>query len=129
MRYRGAASIVGMKPQESIRILADDLTVTFLTFAASIRGDLGTMRLIFFNGLLISVIATACRAGALSRDLWIFVCQHRSLRVADHLHHPQRRRLRLATACLPHTLQPAANSIALAGREAVRPVAGILPCW
>jgi len=49
-------SIVGMKPQESSRIMTNNLSVTFITFAAGITAGLGTLWLIFFNGLLMGVI-------------------------------------------------------------------------
>ncbi len=72
-------SIVGMKLQESSRTMTNNLTVTFLTFAAGITAGLGTVWLIFFNGLLMGVIATACQQAHMSCDLWSFVCPHGSL--------------------------------------------------
>ena len=62
-------SIVGMKPQESSRIMTNNLTVTFITFAAGITAGVGTLWLMFFNGLLMGVIATACQQAHMSRDL------------------------------------------------------------
>ena len=99
-------SIVGMKPQESSRIMTNNLTVTFLTFAAGITGGLGTIWLIFFNGLLMGVIATACQQAHMSRDLWSFVCAHGSLELPA-IFIAGGAGLRLATGMLfPGPLQP-----------------------
>jgi uncharacterized membrane protein SpoIIM required for sporulation len=119
-------SIVGMKPQESSRIMTNNLTVTFLTFAAGITAGLGTVWLIFFNGLLMGVIATACQQAHMSRDLWSFVCPHGSLELPA-IFIAGGAGLRLASGMLFPGPYSRRNSIAFAGREAVRLVAGIIP--
>jgi uncharacterized membrane protein SpoIIM required for sporulation len=119
-------SIVGMKPQESSRIMTNNLAVTFLTFAAGITGGLGTVWLIFFNGLLMGVIATACQQAHMSRDLWSFVCPHGSLELPA-IFIAGGAGLRLASGLLFPGLYSRRDSITLAGREAVRLVAGIIP--
>jgi uncharacterized membrane protein SpoIIM required for sporulation len=119
-------SIVGMKPQASSRIMTNNLTVTFLTFAAGITAGLGTIWLIFFNGLLMGVIATACRQAHMSRDLWSFVCPHGSLELPA-IFIAGGAGLRLASGMLFPGLYSRRDSIALAGREAARLVAGVIP--
>jgi uncharacterized membrane protein SpoIIM required for sporulation len=119
-------SIVGMKPQESSRIMTNNLTVTFLTFAAGITAGLGTVWFIFFNGLLMGVIATACQQAHMSHDLWSFVCPHGSLELPT-IFIAGGAGLRLASGMLFPGPYSRRNSIALAGREAVRLVAGIIP--
>jgi uncharacterized membrane protein SpoIIM required for sporulation len=119
-------SIVGMKPQESSRIMTNNLSVTFITFAAGITAGLGTVWLIFFNGLLMGVIATACQQAHMSRDLWSFVCPHGSLELPA-IFIAGGAGLRLASGMLFPGLYSRRDSIALAGREAVRLVAGIIP--
>src|ERR1700761_3528400 len=119
-------SIVGMKPQESNRIMTNNLTVTFLTFAAGITAGLGTVWLIFFYGLLMGVIAIACQQAHMSRDLWSFVCPHGSLELPA-IFIAGGAGLRLASGMLFPGPYSRRNSIALAGREAVRLVAGIIP--
>jgi uncharacterized membrane protein SpoIIM required for sporulation len=119
-------SIVGMKPQESSRIMTNNLTVTFITFAAGITAGLGTLWLIFFNGLLMGVIATACQQAHMSRDLWSFVCPHGSLELPA-IFIAGGAGLRLAGGMLFPGLYSRRDSIVLAGREAVRLVAGIIP--
>ena len=119
-------SIVGMKPQESSRIMTNNLTVTFITFAAGITAGLGTLWLIFFNGLLMGVIATACQQAHMSRDLWSFVCPHGSLELPA-IFIAGGAGLRLASGLLFPGLYRRRDSIALAGGEAVRLVAGVIP--
>ena len=119
-------SIVGMKPQESSRIMTNNLSVTFITFAAGITAGLGTLWLIFFNGLLMGVIATACQQAHMSRDLWSFVCPHGSLELPA-IFIAGGAGLRLASGMLFPGLYSRRDSIARAGREAVRLVAGIIP--
>jgi uncharacterized membrane protein SpoIIM required for sporulation len=119
-------SIVGMKPQESSRIMTNNLTVTFIAFAAGITAGLGTVWLLFFNGLLIGVIATACQQAHMSRDLWSFVCPHGSLELPA-IFIAGGAGLRLASGMLFPGLYSRRDSITFAGRDAVRLVAGIIP--
>ena len=119
-------SIVGMKPQESSRIMTNNLTVTFTTFAAGITAGVGTLWLLFFNGLLMGVIATACQQAHMSRDLWSFVCPHGSLELPA-IFIAGGAGLRLAGGMLFPGLYSRRDSITLAGREAVRLMAGVIP--
>ena len=119
-------SIVGMKPQESSRIMTNNLSVTFLTFAAGITAGLGTIWLIFFNGVLMGIIATACQQAHMSRDLWSFVCPHGSLELPA-IFIAGGAGLRLASGMLFPGLYSRRDSLARAGREAARLVAGIIP--
>ena len=119
-------SIVGMKPQESSRIMTNNLTVTFITFAAGVTAGLGTLWLIFFNGLLMGVIATACQQAHMSRDLWSFVCPHGSLELPA-IFIAGGAGLRLGSGILFPGVYSRRDSISLAGREAARLMAGIIP--
>jgi hypothetical protein len=118
-------SIGGMKPQETSRIMTNNLTVTFLTFAAGSTAGLGKVWLILLNGLLwchrnrVPAGAHVARSVELRLPAWI-------TRAAGYL---QRRRSRSAgSGMLIPGLYSRRDSIALAGREAVRLVAGIIPC-
>ena len=119
-------SITGIKPQAASGIMTNNLSVTFLTFAAGVTAGLGTLYLVFFNGLLMGVIGTACRQAHMSRDLWSFVCPHGSLELPA-IFIAGGAGLRLATGMLFPGLYSRRDSIALAGREAVRLVAGVIP--
>jgi uncharacterized membrane protein SpoIIM required for sporulation len=119
-------SIVGMKPQESSRIMTNNLSVTFLTFAGGITAGVITLWLTFFNGVLMGVIATACQQAHMSRDLWSFVCPHGALELPA-IFIASGAGLRLAAGLLFPGVYSRRESIALAGREAVRLVAGVIP--
>ncbi len=119
-------SINGIEPQAASGIMTNNLSVTFLTFAAGITAGLGTIYLIFFNGLLMGVISTACQQAHMSRDLWSFVCPHGSLELPA-IFIAGGAGLRLASGILFPGLYNRRDSIARAGHDAVRLVAGIIP--
>jgi uncharacterized membrane protein SpoIIM required for sporulation len=119
-------SIVGMKPQAASGIMTNNLTVTFMTFAAGITAGLGTIWLIFFNGFLMGVIATACQQAHMSRDLWSFVCPHGSLELPA-IFIAGGAGLRLGSGMLFPGLYSRRDSIARAGREAAQLLAGVIP--
>ena len=119
-------SITGVEPQAASGIMTNNLSVTFLTFAAGITAGLGTIYLIFFNGLLMGVISTACQQAHMSRDLWSFVCPHGSLELPA-IFIAGGAGLRLASGMLFPGLYSRRDSIARAGRDAVRLIAGIIP--
>jgi uncharacterized membrane protein SpoIIM required for sporulation len=72
------------------------------------------------------VIATACQQAHMSRDLWSFVCPHSSLELPA-IFIAGGAGLRLAAGMLFPGLYSRRESIALAGRESVRLVAGTIP--
>ena len=119
-------SIVAMKPQASSSIMTNNLTVTFITFAAGITAGLGTVWLIFFNGLMIGVIATACQQAHMSRDLWSFVCPHGSLELPA-IFIAGAAGLRLAAGLLFPGIYSRRDSLRLAGGDAVRLMGGVIP--
>jgi hypothetical protein len=53
-------SIVAVKPLASSAILTNNLGVAFTAFALGITAAIGTAWIMFFNGVLISVVASAC---------------------------------------------------------------------
>jgi uncharacterized membrane protein SpoIIM required for sporulation len=72
-------SIVSVKPLASSAILTNNLSVSFSAFALGITAGLGTTWIMFFNGLLMSVVAAACHRAGMSVALWSFVVPHGSL--------------------------------------------------
>jgi uncharacterized membrane protein SpoIIM required for sporulation len=119
-------SIVAMKPQAASGIMTNNLTVTFMTFASGITAGLFTIYIVFSNGVLMGVIATACQQAHMSRDLWSFVCPHGSLELPA-IFIAGGAGLRLASGMLFPGLYSRRDSIARAGREAAQLVAGIIP--
>ena len=69
-------SIVSVKPQASSAIMTNNLSVSFMAFASGITAGIGTLYLLFFNGIMIGVIGTACANYGMSVPLWSFVSPH-----------------------------------------------------
>src|SRR5258708_24565215 len=72
-------SIVSIKPQASSAIMTNNLSVSFMAFASGITAGIGTLYLLFFNGIMIGVIGTACANYGMSVRLWSFVSPHAML--------------------------------------------------
>jgi uncharacterized membrane protein SpoIIM required for sporulation len=69
-------SIVTIKPVASSGILTNNLTVSIFTYALGITAGLGTAYMMWVNGLMLGVIATACWQRGMSLKLWSFVAAH-----------------------------------------------------
>jgi uncharacterized membrane protein SpoIIM required for sporulation len=69
-------SIVAIKPLASSAIMTNNLSVAFAAFAAGVLAGVGTIYMLFFNGLLMGVIGTACYRAGMSVPLWSFVAAH-----------------------------------------------------
>jgi uncharacterized membrane protein SpoIIM required for sporulation len=119
-------SIVSVAPREASRIMTNNLTVSFVTFAGGITFGLGTFYYLFFNGMLLGVVAAACHQYGMSVALWSFVAAHGSLELPSILI-AGGAGFRLGHAMLfPGGLRWK-ESVAQGGIEATRLVAGIIP--
>ncbi len=119
-------SIVAVKPYASSRIMTNNLTVCFVTFAGGIFCGLLTIYSMFQNGMLLGVIGVACQQHGMAVDLWSFVAPHGSLELPSIILSGAAG-LRLAHGVLFPGLYRWRDSVALAGAEATRLVAGIIP--
>ncbi len=119
-------SIVGVAPMMSSLIMTNNLTVSFVAFAGGILFGLGSVFSMFYNGLLLGVIGTACQQHGMSRDLWSFVAPHGSLELPSIIF-AGAAGLRLGQGVLFPGLYRRSDSIARAGVEASRLVVGIIP--
>ena len=72
-------SIVTMMPQAASGIMTNNISVSFTAFALGITGGIGTIFLMFYNGLLIGVIGAVCAGAGMSLKLWSFVAPHGAL--------------------------------------------------
>lgn len=72
-------SILAIKPLASSAILTNNLSVAFTAFATGALAGLGTLYIMFFNGVMIGVIGTACHRAGMSVPLWSFVSPHGAL--------------------------------------------------
>ncbi|HVC46189.1 MAG TPA: stage II sporulation protein M [Terracidiphilus sp.] len=119
-------SVVSVAPMESSFIMTNNLTVSFLTFAGGILFGLGTFWLLYFNGMMLGVIAAACHQYGMSMLLWSFVAPHGSLELPSILI-AGGAGFRLGYAMLfPGNLRWK-DSVAQGGLEATRLVTGIIP--
>lgn len=119
-------SIVGIEPVASSLIMTNNLSVCFLAFAGGILFGLGPLYSMFFNGLLLGVIGVACQQHGMSLDLWSFVAPHGSLELPSIIL-AGAAGLRLAHGLLFPGIYNRRESVAQAGTEATRIVAGIIP--
>jgi uncharacterized membrane protein SpoIIM required for sporulation len=119
-------SIVSMKPQASSQILTNNIGVSFMAFAGGIVAGLFTLYLMFFNGLLIGVIGTACSQAHMAVDLFSFVASHGALELPS-IFIAGGAGLRLAAGLLFPGSLSRKDSLALSAREAIRLLAGVVP--
>jgi uncharacterized membrane protein SpoIIM required for sporulation len=118
--------ILSSKPQASSAILTNNISVTFLVFAGGLLGGIGTLYLLFFNGLQIGVIGTACAQAHMSLDLWSFVAAHGALELPSIVI-AGGAGLRLAAGLLFPGMLRRKDALAAAGYDAIRLLAGTLP--
>lgn len=119
-------SVVAIKPLASSSIMTNNLSVSFTIFAAGITAGLGTIYMIVFNGLLMGVIGTACAQARMSLQLWSFVAPHGVLELPA-IFIAAGAGLRMASGLLFPGVIPRMQSLAIAGREAVRLLLGAIP--
>jgi uncharacterized membrane protein SpoIIM required for sporulation len=119
-------SIVSIKPLASSAIMTNNITVSFLTFAAGITAGLGTVYLMAFNGLLLGVVGAACAASGMSLPLWSFVAPHGALELPA-LFVAGGAGLRLGQGLLFPGYLPRRQALVHAGRAAVPLVLGCVP--
>jgi uncharacterized membrane protein SpoIIM required for sporulation len=119
-------SILSMKPQASSAIMTNNIGVCFFAFAAGITAGIGTIYLLFFNGLMLGTISTVCAQYHLSLSLWSFIAAHGALELPSIML-AGAAGLRLAAGILFPGMLRRKDALALAGQEAVQLVAGTIP--
>jgi uncharacterized membrane protein SpoIIM required for sporulation len=119
-------SIVGVEPAATSAIMTNNITVCFMAFAGGIVFGIGPIWSMFFNGLLLGVVGTACAQHGMAVDLWSFVAPHGSLELPSIIL-AGAAGLRLGRGVVFPGLYRWRDSIALAGAEATRMVAGVIP--
>jgi uncharacterized membrane protein SpoIIM required for sporulation len=119
-------SIVAMKPLASSAIMTNNITVSLTAFAAGITAGVGTIYMLFLNGMLLGVIGTACAVAGMGVALWSFVAPHGSLELPAIVI-AGGAGLRLAGGLLFPGVLPRAQSVAAAGGDAVKLALGCIP--
>jgi uncharacterized membrane protein SpoIIM required for sporulation len=117
--------VIAMKPLASSFITTNNLSVAFSLFALGITG-IGTVWLLFFNGLLLGVIGTATAKAGMAGSLWSFVAPHGVLEIPAILI-AGAAGLELARGVLFPGILPRRDALAQAGGRAVRLLAGSIP--
>jgi uncharacterized membrane protein SpoIIM required for sporulation len=119
-------SIVTIAPAASSGIMTHNLTVCFVSFAGGIVFGLGPLYSMFINGLLLGVLGVACQQHGMSVDLWSFVAPHGSLELPSIILSGAAG-FRLGQGVLFPGFYRWRDSVAQAGVEAARLIAGIIP--
>jgi uncharacterized membrane protein SpoIIM required for sporulation len=119
-------SILTAKPQASSQIMTNNITVCFLTFASGVLAGLGTIYLLFTNGVSIAVVGVACGQHGIALSLWSFVAAHGALELPA-IFIAGGAGLRLGAGLLFPGLLRRKDALALAGGEAVRLISGTIP--
>lgn len=119
-------SIISVKPLASSQIMTNNMTVSFMTYATGIMAGVGTIYMMFFNGLLMGVIGTACALAGMSVSLWSFVAPHGALELPA-IFLAGGAGLKIAHGLLFPGMLPRTESLAMAGREATTLVLGTVP--
>jgi uncharacterized membrane protein SpoIIM required for sporulation len=119
-------SLLSVKPQASSAILTNNISVCFATFTGGILGTLGTIYLLFNNGLLMGVISTACARAHMTLELYSFVAAHGALELPS-IFIAGAAGLRLGVGLLFPGMLRRKDSLVLGAREAVRLLAGVIP--
>jgi uncharacterized membrane protein SpoIIM required for sporulation len=118
--------ILSVKPQASSAIMTNNMSVSFMAYIAGITAGLGTIYMMFFNGLLMGVIGVACTLSGMSMSLWSFVAPHGALELPA-IFIAGGAGLKIAHGLLFPGMLPRKDSLAAAGREATSLVLGIVP--
>ncbi len=119
-------SIVTVKPLASSKIMTNNLSVAFTTFALGITAGLGTLYMMAMNGVLLGVIAMSCWLAGMSLSLWSFVAPHGVLELPSIFIAGGAGLLLARGLLFPGTL-PRRDSLAEAGTEAARLLVGSIP--
>jgi len=119
-------SIVSIAPQAASGIMTNNLSVSFGAFGGGLLFGLGSVYLLFFNGLLLGAVAVACQQAGMAVPLWSFVAPHGSLELPAIVI-AGAAGLRLGYGMLFPGIYRWKDSVARAGGEAVKLVSGTIP--
>ena len=125
-RQMWTQSIVTIKPLAASGIMTNNLAVCFTTFAMGITAGIGTIYMMFTNGMLIGVIGAATWQAGMALQLWTFVAAHGALELPA-IFISGGAGLEIARGMLFPGLLPRRESLALAGGRAARLMIGIVP--
>jgi uncharacterized membrane protein SpoIIM required for sporulation len=117
--------VIAVKPLASSFITTNNLSVAFSIFALGITG-IGTIWLIFFNGLMIGVIGVATAKAGMALSLWSFVAAHGVLEIPAILI-AGGAGFELARAVFFPGMLPRRDALIEGGGRAIRLLVGAIP--
>lgn len=119
-------SVLSMKPQASSAIIRNNISVCFLTFASGMVAGLGTVYLLFNNGIEIATVLTCCAQHHMALNLVSFMTAHGALEIPSIMF-AGAAGLRLGAGILFPGMLRRRDALALAGSEAVQLVSATIP--
>jgi uncharacterized membrane protein SpoIIM required for sporulation len=119
-------SLVTMAPQAASGIMTNNITVSFMAFAGGLLFGAGSIYLMFVNGLMLGAVGVVCGKAGMSVPLWSFVAAHGSLELPS-IAIAGGAGLRLGSGMLFPGIYKWKDSVAQAGRDAVKLVSGVIP--
>jgi uncharacterized membrane protein SpoIIM required for sporulation len=119
-------AVLSMKPQAASGIMTNNITVCFITFAAGMTAGLGTLFLLFNNGLQIGTVLACCAQHKMAGSLLAFMVSHGALEIPSIILSGAAG-LRLGAGILFPGQLRRRDSLARAGAEAVQLVSATIP--
>ncbi len=119
-------SIVSVAPQAASGIMTNNLSVSFFAFAGGLLFGLGSVYLLFVNGLMVGAVGVACQQAGMAVPLWSFVAPHGSLELPAIII-AGAAGLRLGHGMLFPGMYRWKDSVANAGTDAAHLVCGVIP--
>jgi uncharacterized membrane protein SpoIIM required for sporulation len=106
--------------------MTNNITVCFITFAGGITVGLWTIWSLFFNGVMLGVVAVVCAQHHMALSIWSFIAAHGALELPA-IFLSGAAGLRIASGILFPGILRRRDSIALGGSEGVQLIAGTIP--
>ncbi len=119
-------AVLSMKPQAASGIMTNNMSVCFMTFAAGITAGLGTLFLLFNNGLEIGTVLACCAQHGMAGSLLAFMVSHGALEIPSIML-AGAAGLRLGAGILFPGQLRRRDALAKAGAEAVQLVSATIP--
>ena len=119
-------AVLTMKPQAASGIMTNNMSVCFTTFAAGITAGLGTLFLLFNNGLQIGTVLACCAHHKMAGSLLAFMVSHGALEIPSIML-AGAGGLRLGAGILFPGILRRRDALAQAGAEAVQLVSATIP--
>lgn len=119
-------AVLSMKPQAASGIMTNNMSVCFVTFASGITAGLGTMFLLFNNGLQIGTVLACCAQHGMAGSLLAFMVSHGALEIPSIML-AGAAGLRIGAGILFPGQLRRRDALARAGTEAVQLVSVTIP--